>query len=95
MGCNHRKRLELWKVFYAPRKEKKRFHSVIELHLELFLKKYKKPNYDSLVSKLRKLDSVTLPSRSGRLLKKLERSSYFARFWSYCLNDDPQDQDVS
>ena len=72
---------------------KKGFQSVDELHIELFLKKYK-PNNDSLVSNVRKLDSATLPQYSRRLLKKLERSNYFARLWRYCLNADPQDQDV-
>ena len=56
---------------------KKSFQSVHELRLELFLKKHK-PNNDSLVDKLRKLDSATLPSFSRVLLKKLKRSSCIA-----------------
>ena len=69
---------------------KKRFQSVDELHLELFLKKHK-PNNDSLVDNARKLDSATLPPCSRVLLKKLKRSSYIARIWRNCLNTNPQD----
>ena len=72
---------------------KKRFQSVDELRLGLFLKKHK-PNNDSLVDKVRKLDSATLPLCSRVLLKKLKRSSYIARPWGNCLNDNPRDQDV-
>ena len=57
---------------------KKRFQSVNELRLELFLTKYN-PSNDSLVDKVRKLDSATLPPCSRVLLKKLKKSSYIAR----------------
>ena len=72
---------------------KKRFKSVDELYLELFLKKYK-PNNDALAHKIRKLDSATLPPCSRVLFKELKRSSYIARLWKNCLNAIPQDQDV-
>ena len=71
----------------------KRFQSVIELRLELCLKKHK-PNNDSLVDKVRKLDSATLLSFSRVLLKKLKRSSYIERLWENFLNGNPRDQDV-
>ena len=72
----------------------KRFQSVEELRLELFLKKHK-PNNHSLVDNVRKLDSATLPPCSRVLLKKLKRSSYIARLWRNCLNTNPLNQDVS
>ena len=72
---------------------KKRFQSVDELRLELFLKRHK-PDNDSLVDKVRKLDSGTLPSFSRVLLKKLKRSSYIAILWGNFLNGNPRDQDV-
>ena len=73
--------------------EKKKFQSINELHLELFLKKYK-PNNDSLVEKVRKVDSAILPPCSRGLLKKLKRSSYIIGLWRNCLNTNPQEQDV-
>ena len=74
---------------------KKRFQSVDELRLELFLTKLKyKPNNDSLVDKVRKLDSVTLPICSRVVFKKLKRSNYIARLWGNCLNANPRDQNV-
>ena len=72
---------------------KKRFQSVDKLCQELFLKKYKQNN-DSLVGKIRKLDSATLPPCSRVLLKKLKRLNYIARIWRSCFNATPQDQDV-
>ena len=71
----------------------KRFRSIDDLRLELFLKKYK-PNNDSLGDNVRKLDAASLPPCSRVLLKKLKRSSYIARLWRNCFNADPQDQDV-
>ena len=72
---------------------RKILQSVIELRLELFLKKCK-PNNDSLVDKVSKLDSATLPPCSRVLLKKLKRSKYTPKRWRNCLNANPQDQDV-
>ena len=68
---------------------KKRFRSVDELHQKLFLMKYKRKN-DSLVNKVRKLNSVTLPPSSRVILK----SEYIAGLWKNCLNVNPQSQYV-
>ena len=85
--------IQVVKGFACVMYGKKRFQSVNELCLELFLTKYN-PNNDSLVDKVRKLDSATLPPCSRVLLKKLKRSSYIARLWGNCLNANPRDQDV-
>ena len=90
---SQKKTSKLWKVLYMQCIEKKEIQFADELRLELFLKKYK-PNNDSLVDKVRKLDSATLPPCSRVLLKKLKRSSYIARLWRNCLNTNPQDQDI-
>ena len=72
---------------------KKRFQSVDELCLELFLKKYK-PRNNSLVDKVKKLGPATLLPCSRVFLKKLKRLSYIARLWRNCLNANPQNQDA-
>ena len=85
--------IQVVKGFVCAMYGKKRFQSVDALRLELFLKNYK-PNNDSLVDKVRKLDSAFLPPCSRVLLKKLKRSSYIARVQRNCLNANPEDQDV-
>ena len=71
----------------------KKFQSVDDLHLEMFLKKYK-PKNGSLVDNMMRMDSSSLPPCSKVLYEKLKRSSYVARLWKNCLLSDAQWQDV-
>ena len=72
---------------------KKKFSSVDEVRLDLFLKKYQ-PKHDALLDSMRKTDTVFLPTRKKVLIQKIKRSIYVARLWRNCFLPNPQDQDV-
>ena len=72
---------------------KKKFTSVDEVRLDLFLKKYQ-PKHDALFDSMRKTDTAFLPPRKKVLIQNIKRSIYVARLWRNCFLPNPPDQDV-